>query len=225
METFSVLLAICAGIVWVLREAHRHWEGLSHSHGDVIKWKLFTALLDICAGNSPVPGDFPAQRPMTRNFGCFFDLRPNKLFSKQSWGWWFETPWRPLSGHRNVRANIENSSLEDQGGCQVIDLNRGNCITFSTILFFYWLPASAGNHIRRDVCGGPQYTLLHSHRLLAVGWPLSGAASAYWNIACNCSPSHFHNNLVEYRLGLLGIEMYHGFKRLLNPTDSSFAHL
>ena len=30
--------------------------------------------------------------------------------------------------------------------------------------------------------------------------------------------------LVEYRLGLLGIEMYHGFKRLLNPTDTSFAH-
>ena len=31
--------------------------------------------------------------------------------------------------------------------------------------------------------------------------------------------------LGEYRLGLLGIEMYHGFERLLNPTDSSFAHL
>ena len=24
--------------------------------------------------------------------------------------------------------------------------------------------------IRRDGCGGPQYTLLHSHRLLVVGW-------------------------------------------------------
>ena len=31
--------------------------------------------------------------------------------------------------------------------------------------------------------------------------------------------------LVEYRLGLLGIQMYHGFKRLLNHTDISFAHL
>ena len=31
--------------------------------------------------------------------------------------------------------------------------------------------------------------------------------------------------LVEYRLELLGIEMYYRFKRLLNPTDSSFAHL
>ena len=24
--------------------------------------------------------------------------------------------------------------------------------------------------VRRDWCGGPQYTLLHSHRLLVVGW-------------------------------------------------------
>ena len=26
-----------------------------------------SALLAICAGNSPVPGEFPAQRPVTRN--------------------------------------------------------------------------------------------------------------------------------------------------------------
>ena len=61
----------------------------------------FSALLAICAGNSPVPGEFPAQRPVTRSFGVFFDLRPNKRLSKQSWGWWFETPSRPLWRHRN----------------------------------------------------------------------------------------------------------------------------
>ena len=48
--------------------------------------ETFSALLDICAGNSPVPGEFPAQRPVTQDFGVFFDLRPNKLLSKQSWG-------------------------------------------------------------------------------------------------------------------------------------------
>ena len=46
--------------------------------------ETFSALLVICAGNSPVPGEFPAQRPVTRNFDVFFDLRPNKLLSKQS---------------------------------------------------------------------------------------------------------------------------------------------
>ena len=58
--------------------------------------ETFSALLAICAGNWPVPGDFPAQRPVTRNIDVFFDLRPSKLLSTQSWGWWFETPPRPL---------------------------------------------------------------------------------------------------------------------------------
>ena len=30
--------------------------------------ETFSALLAICAGNSPVPGKFPAQRPVTRSF-------------------------------------------------------------------------------------------------------------------------------------------------------------
>ena len=39
----------------------------------------FSALLAICAGNSQVPGEFPTERPVTRSFDIFFDLRPNKL--------------------------------------------------------------------------------------------------------------------------------------------------
>ena len=52
----------------------------------------FSALLALCAGNSPVTGEFLAQRPVTRSFDVFFDLRLNKPLSKQPWGWWFETP-------------------------------------------------------------------------------------------------------------------------------------
>ena len=37
--------------------------------------EAFSALLAICAGNSPVAGEFPAQRPVTRNFDIAFDLR------------------------------------------------------------------------------------------------------------------------------------------------------
>ena len=47
--------------------------------------ETFSALLAICAGNSPVPGEFPTQRPVTRSFDVFFDLRLNKRLSKQSW--------------------------------------------------------------------------------------------------------------------------------------------
>ena len=61
----------------------------------------FSELLAICAENSPVPGEFPAQRPVTRSFDVFFDLHPNKRLSKQSWGWWSETPSSSLWRHRN----------------------------------------------------------------------------------------------------------------------------
>ena len=55
----------------------------------------------LCPGNSPVSGEFPAQRPVTRSFDVFFDLRPNKRLSKQWWGGWFEMPWSPLWRHCN----------------------------------------------------------------------------------------------------------------------------
>ena len=66
--------------------------------------ETFSALLATCAGNSPVPGEFPTQRPVTRSFDVFFDLCPNKRLSKQSWGWWFETPFGSLWRHSNVLA-------------------------------------------------------------------------------------------------------------------------
>ena len=66
--------------------------------------ETFSAQLAICAGNSPVPGEFPAQRPVTRSLDVFFDLRLNKRLSKQSWGWWYETLWSPLWRHCNVQS-------------------------------------------------------------------------------------------------------------------------
>ena len=63
--------------------------------------ETFSALLAICAGNSPASGEFPAQRPVTRSFDVFFDLCLNKRLRKQSWGWWFETLSRPLWRHCN----------------------------------------------------------------------------------------------------------------------------
>ena len=56
--------------------------------------ETFSALLALCAGNSPVTGEFAAQRSVTRSFDGFFDLRLNKRLRKQSWGWWLERPSR-----------------------------------------------------------------------------------------------------------------------------------
>ena len=46
---------------------------------------------------------FPTQRPVTRSFDVYFDLRLNTRLSKQPWGWWFETLswslWRHCNGN------------------------------------------------------------------------------------------------------------------------------
>ena len=68
--------------------------------------ETFSALLALCAGNSPVIGEFPAQKPVTQSFDTFFDLRLNKQLSKQSWGWLFEKPSRSSWRHCNVSISM-----------------------------------------------------------------------------------------------------------------------
>ena len=53
--------------------------------------ETFSVLLALCAGNSLVIGEFPSQRPATRSFDVFFDLRLNKRLNKQSIRRWCET--------------------------------------------------------------------------------------------------------------------------------------
>ena len=38
-----------------------------------------SALLAICVWNSPVTGEFPAQRPVARSFDIFFDLDVTRM--------------------------------------------------------------------------------------------------------------------------------------------------
>ena len=65
-------------------------------HDDVIKWKHFPRYWPFVRG-------IPRQRPVTRSFDVFFDLCLIKRLSKQSQGWWFETPtgslWRRCNGN------------------------------------------------------------------------------------------------------------------------------
>ena len=82
----------------------------------VLWWRhqlgTFSALLTLWAGNSPVTGGFPSQRPVTGSFDDFFDLGLNKSLSKQSWSWWFETPsrllWRHCNDMRIVITNVRD---------------------------------------------------------------------------------------------------------------------
>ena len=64
--------------------------------------ETFSALLAICAGNSPVDGEFSSQRQVTRSFDVFFHLCLNKRLSEQLWGWWYETLSHSLWCHCNA---------------------------------------------------------------------------------------------------------------------------
>ena len=64
--------------------------------------EIFPALLALCVENSTVTGESSTQRPVTRSFDVFFDLRLNKRLNKQWWGRRFETPSCPLWRHCNV---------------------------------------------------------------------------------------------------------------------------
>ena len=71
----------------------------------------FSALPAICARNSPVLGEVPAQRPVTRSFDVFFDLRSNKRLSKQWRGWCSSTQSCPSWRHRNGSPGSENEFI------------------------------------------------------------------------------------------------------------------
>ena len=94
------------------------------------RMETFSALLAICAGNSSVSGEFPTQRPVTRNFDVFFDLCPNEWLSKHSWGWWLETQSSPLWRHNNAlaedRQDIWHPAIltrESGGDCWDLQVN------------------------------------------------------------------------------------------------------
>ena len=90
----------CLSLLWLRFEAKRYSDVCGSCNDDVIKWKNFRVTGPLC-GEFTGRRWIPRQRPVTRSFDVFFDLRLNKQLGKQSWGWWFETPSGPLWRHRN----------------------------------------------------------------------------------------------------------------------------
>ena len=85
-------------------------------HDDVIKWKYFRATGHLC-------GEFTGHRwiPHTKasdtELWCFLDLYLNERLSKQSWGWWFETPSRSLLRHCNDKPYKEYQHILEKSFC------------------------------------------------------------------------------------------------------------
>ena len=126
-------------------------------------------------GEFTVTGKFPTQRPVTRSFDVFFDLRVNKRLSKQSWGWWrFETPSRPLWRQSNDSSESYKVKYDD--------LYRKFCLSYSPkrliipvykypyIFGIYWISLNLQQHFNNNDANSPNddlkcwnnfYTLVH----------------------------------------------------------------
>ena len=115
-----------------LAPEHRQPSRWQYVFVAVISWwchqmETFSALLAICAGNSP-----GTQGQVTRSFNVFFDLRPNKRLIKQSWGWWFERISRPLWRHCNMCGfTVVRLRLP-----QIIPLGLGKLSQFSPFRYY-----------------------------------------------------------------------------------------
>ena len=135
-------------MLWYNKALHSHqfsmaaffWPWWRH------QMETFSALLAICAGNSPVPGEFPTQRLVTRSFDVLFDLRLNKRLSKQSRGWWFQTLSRPLWRHCNAWSRYTHGMLKarfsyDNGYLATVNCMYmwNNWVSRSTYWHINWL--------------------------------------------------------------------------------------
>ena len=136
--------------------------------------ETFSALLAICAGNSPVSGEFPAQRPVTRSFDVFFDVRvwvntreagdlrryrihydvivmvyPHVIASVIIIVW-------PDLDERSSRTsgfhNIASKKRWSEDALEEIDqLTQIVCYFYSLIKIYYGI-RSRGNHIECNIC-------------------------------------------------------------------------
>ena len=99
---------------WAIGQ-RRHWQS------SIAWWRhqmeIFLRVTGPLCGEITGPGEFPTQRPVTRSFDVFFDLRLNKRLSKQPWGWWFETPSWMLWRHYNV--STEHSITHTNHGARL----------------------------------------------------------------------------------------------------------
>ena len=122
-SNFSIFCQVPGNLYWILPTCEiifgwqlmcfqEFWNTICHemdsqcqcywrSFPPVLRWppgNIFRVTVHLCG---EFTGGIPAQRPVTRIFDVFFDLRLNKRLSKQSRGWWFETPTHQLWRHCN----------------------------------------------------------------------------------------------------------------------------
>ena len=105
------------------------------------------------------PGEFPTQRPVTRSFDVFFDLRSNIRLSKQPWGWWFETPSWSLWRHYNMPTINCNCSFSR---CRNKFVSMNKTWSGNNKTNYFW---SNENHNERVACKTLGFTFVGCGRM------------------------------------------------------------
>ena len=95
--------------VMACRQSIIMFTTMTSSNGNIFR------VTDPLCGEFTGPGEFPTQRPVTRSFDVFFDLRLNKRVSKQPWGWWFETLSWSLWRHCNANVLAPDGTKPSTG--------------------------------------------------------------------------------------------------------------
>ena len=119
--------------VWWRIHLETWWR---HQNGNI-----FRVTGPLC-GEFTGPWWIPAQRPVTRSFGVFFDLPPNKRLSKQWWCWWFETPLNPLWRHCNECFQHYNRNPLITGGLPSSETTCQNYLKIESTQFYLWFTKS-----------------------------------------------------------------------------------
>ena len=162
--------------------------------------EIFSALLAICAGNSPVTGEFPTQRPVTWSFDVYFDLRPNERLSKQWWGWWFETLFRSLWRHRNVYLSMPLQIRELLNGYipPVWGMITYPCLKFSAgsylLVSVHHMAATRGLFYQHDLTFIPAWISYYIHHKV---WDEITCPFPYFNSASKFI-SHITRQVISY---------------------------
>ena len=180
------------------------------------------------------PRWIPAQRPVTRSFDVFFDLRPNKRLSKQWWGWWFETPSCPLWRHCNVLINSWCNKCESMPR-RLIRMLRAETTASSLndIMVCHWLwiclRFSVMESLTMSMIMNSNFLDRHNKKVITViiiiqivSIPV--AMTIYTIDSSLTCLHHWHDVIIDSTIGVIMIIVVINTKMFCRISDHNFNH-
>ena len=156
--------------------------------------ETFSALLALCAGNSPVTGEFPSQRPVARSFDVCSSICPwiNGWVNNREAG-----DLRSHSGHYDVSVMITSGWIWLRWGNSLLMANTRSTVTQNDIHL------SAVNTTDKVIVGefiflahldarNCQYARTHAHTQINVDWVYSSSSTRCTKLPAHSLSKHTH---------------------------------